>query len=336
MTIKHSVYKLQLIDPFGIARSTRTEIDVVHINIDGGIGESSPSKYYGETVDTVRQNLDKISNKVGTDFEFIEDKVEEIKKLLPENASSTLAAIDTALYDIFCKRLNIPLYKLIGVNPDKCPKSSFTIGIDTIDVMLKKVDKAAQYPILKIKLGRDSNGDMKVMKAIREKTNKTLRVDANGGWTYEEAVKCIDFLADLNIEFVEQPLERGDIEGLKKLYKVSKLPIILDENIRVNTDIPKCAGFCHGINIKLMKCGGITEARRMIATARAFGLKIMIGCMIESSVAVTAASHLGPLVDYLDLDGHILVSNDPYVGMIFKDGKPIIPNKPGISVEPRA
>ena len=336
MAIKHSVYKLQLIDPFGIARSTRTEIDVVHINIDGGLGESSPSKYYGETIKTVTDNLDKVSDKIKPDFEFIEDKIGEIKNLLPENSPSTLAAIDMALYDIFCKKLNIPLYKFIGVDPDKCPKSSFTIGIDTMDIMLQKVDKAAQYPVLKIKLGRDSSSDMKVMKAIREKTNKTLRVDANGGWKYDEAVKCINHLADLEVEFVEQPLNRDDIDGLKKLYKVSKLPIILDENIRVSTDIPKCAEFCHGINIKLMKCGGISEARRMIAVARAFGLKIMIGCMIESSVAITAASHLGPLVDYLDLDGHLLIANDPYQGMIFKDGKPIIPNKPGISVVPRA
>ncbi len=336
MTIKHSIYKLQLIDPFGLARSTRTEIDVIHINIDGGVGESSPSKYYGETINTVVENLNKVSDKVDADVDFIEDKMDELKNLLPENAPSTLAAIDMALYDNFCKKINIPLYKLIGVDPKRCPKSSFTIGIDTIDVMLQKVDKAKEYPILKIKLGRDSEADMKVMKAIREKTDKTIRVDANCGWSYDEAVKCIDFLADLDVEFVEQPMEKDDIDGLKKLYKVSKLPIILDENIKVSKDIPRCAEFCHGINIKLMKCGGITEARKMIAIARAFDLKIMIGCMIESSIAITAASHLGPLVDYLDLDGHALVSNDPYVGMILKEGKPIIPDKPGIGVEPRA
>jgi len=176
---------------------------------------------------------------------------------------------------------------------------------------------------------------MDVMAAIRKKTDKPLRVDANGGWKFDEAVRCVNKLADLGVEFVEQPLERGHIEETARLQKESPLPIFVDEDCLTSADIPKLVGKVAGINIKLMKCGGLNEARKMIAIARAFDLKIMFGCMIESSVAITAAAHLSGLCDYLDLDGALLVGNDPYEGMTLVNNYITLPDRPGLGVRPR-
>jgi L-alanine-DL-glutamate epimerase-like enolase superfamily enzyme len=239
-----------------------------------------------------------------------------------------------ALYDLLGKRLGAPVYQLLGLNPERTPLTSFTIGIDEPAAMARKAAEAAkQYPILKIKVG--TGHDSEIVRAIREATDATLRVDANAAWTPKEAIRVIRELEPYNIEFVEQPLHPADLDGLRFVREHVNLPIIADESCVSESDIPRLVGAVDGINIKLMKCGGIHHALRMIHTARAHHLKVMLGCMIESSLAITAAAHLSPLVDYADLDGHLLVSDDPYEGVRVEQGKLILPERAGLGVRPR-
>ncbi len=335
MKVVTTPYELKLIKPFGIARSTRTTSSIVLIKLDDlGYGEASPSAYYGEDVATVVQTIAQAVSKISTYPLYINEIMSQLNQQFPGNAAAR-AAIDMALYDILAKRLRLPLHAYLGIAPPRHAQTSYTIGIAPIDEMLEKVDAARDYPILKIKLGKDPDHDLTVMREIRKRTNQTIRVDANGGWRLDNALTCIKALADMDIEYVEQPLEKGSLAELAQLKKASPLPIFLDEDISVSSDIPKVAGKCDGINIKLMKCGGITEAINMIHTARALDLQIMLGCMIESSLAITAASHLASLVDYLDLDGNLLVSNDPFQGMILENGYLRVPGTPGLGATPR-
>lgn len=335
MKIVTTPYELKLTKPFGLARSTRTTNSIVLVKLDDlGYGEASPSAYYGEDVPTVIQTITQAVPKISIYPLYINEIMSQLNQQFPSNAAAR-AAIDMALYDILAKRLRLPLHAYLGIAPPRCAQTSFTIGIAPIEEMLKKVDDARHHPILKIKLGKDPDHDLTVMREIRKRTNQTIRVDANGGWTLDNALTCIKALADMDIEYVEQPLEKGSLADLAQLKKASPLPIFLDEDVLVSSDIPKVAGTCDGINIKLMKCGGITEAMKMIHTARAFDLQIMLGCMIESSLAITAASHLASLVDYLDLDGNLLVSNDPFQGMILEKGYLRVPETPGLGATPR-
>jgi L-alanine-DL-glutamate epimerase-like enolase superfamily enzyme len=336
MDIKQTKFKLKLINPFGIARGTRTEIDVVFTNIDGGWGEASPIKFYHEDVDTVTATVAKIAELDLPDPDCLEDMADALERLIPGNQAAK-AAVDIALHDRFARKLNVPLHALFGKCGSKKMVSSFTIGIDTIDEMMRKVDEAKDYSVLKIKLGKELEHDLTVMREIRKAVgNKVLRVDANGGWSLEDAKKALPVMADLGVEYVEQPLFKGKLDDLAVLKKTAPLPLFVDEDSMVNADLPKLAGIVDGINIKLMKTGGIVEARRMIGTARAFGFQVMIGCMIESSVAITAAAHLGPFCDYLDLDGNLLISNDPFVGVTCDpDGTLHLPAGPGLGVKLR-
>ncbi|MGI8906966.1 MAG: dipeptide epimerase [Candidatus Sumerlaeaceae bacterium] len=333
MDIRCSTYQLKLINPFGIARSTRTHIDVVLTRIDGGWGESSPTSFYHEDTTTVLDIVDQISRMELPDLDCVEDVADYIDNRIQANGSAK-AAVDIALHDRLATRLGVPLYKLFGRGPARKMVTSFTIGIDTIDEMMRKVDDAKNYAILKIKLGKDLEQDLAVMREIRKAVgNKTVRVDANGGWTLEQAKTALPAMADLGVEYVEQPLFKGSHDQLRELHKGAPLPIFVDEDSMVNSDLPKLAGAVDGINIKLMKSGGLVEARRMIATARAFGFQVMIGCMIETAIAITAAAHLAPHCDYLDLDGNLLISNDPFTGSTCDpDGTIHLPSKPGLGV----
>jgi L-alanine-DL-glutamate epimerase-like enolase superfamily enzyme len=229
--------------------------------------------------------------------------------------------------------LSMPLYKLLGLNAAHTPNTSFTLGIDNPKEMAKKALAARDYPILKIKVG--TKHDIDTLKAIREVSSATIRVDANTAWTPKEAIKMINALAPYNIEFVEQPISPYDLAGLKLIRENVPLPIIADESCVTVEDIPRVAECVDGINIKLMKCGGIRHALKMIHVARVHNLRIMIGCMIESSLAITAAAHLTPLVDYADLDGYLLIDNDPYVGVKVVNGKLVLPDSPGLGVQTR-
>ncbi len=317
--------------PFGISRDVTTEVKDLFLQIEEGIGEGAPTRYFKDTLEHVLNDVDKISPLLGDDPFAIEDILAKVEQVT--SSKVLLAAVDIALYDLMGKRMGIPLYKLLGLSAEKAPQTSFTIGIDTTEVMVQKALEAKEFPILKIKLGGED--DMNVMTLIREALPEhILRVDCNCGWTADNAIPQIDQLADLGVEFVEQPLPPDDIEGMKKIFKSSQLPIYLDESVRTSADVPRVAAFCHGVNFKLMKTGGIREALRGIHTARAFGLKTMLGCMLESSIGITAAAHLTPLIDCADLDGNILLADDPYIGMTLENGWIKLPKGAGLGVTP--
>jgi L-alanine-DL-glutamate epimerase-like enolase superfamily enzyme len=327
---------LQLSVPFRISREVQytSSNAIVQINYNEytGYGEASPAEYYGESVETTLACISLFAGNLGDDPFAIDDIMRRLEKIIRLNPSAK-AAVDMALYDLIGKSLGVPLYKLLGLNPKRTPRTSFTIGLDTPEEMVKKVLLAQDYPILKIKVG--TKRDLEIIKAIREVTSAVIRVDANTGWTPKEAIKMINAMAPYNIEFVEQPVAAHDLKGLKLVRDNVPLPIIADESCVTVEDIPRIADCVDGINIKLMKCGGIYHALKMIHTARAHNLRIMLGCMIESSLAITAAAHLSPLVDYADLDGNLLIDNDPYVGVAVERGKLILPEEPGLGVKER-
>lgn len=332
MNLSFSQYDLKLRYTFTISRSSRDVSPVVLVELehDGivGIGEASPTRRYGETVDTVKEFLSKIDLTRFNDPFQLESILHYVDGLAPGNTSAK-AAIDIALHDWIGKRVNLPLYKYWGLDKERTPLTSFTIGIDTPEVIEKKVREAEEYPILKIKLG--GNNDEEIMRVIRKVTRKTLRVDANEGWkTKELALERIKWLEQEGVEFIEQPMPAEDLAGTAWLKERVNLPLIADENSLRLYDIPKLQNVFDGINIKLMKCTGLREAWKMIHTARACNLKIMIGCMIESSVAISAAAQLSPLIDYADLDGHVLTTNDPFDGVKIVEGKLVLPERPGI------
>lgn len=356
MQITSKITRLQLKDPFKIARrATDAYREVISVEIDGGIGEAAPARFYGETVSTVEEavriltpviaaRLENASMEggsiesaretgpcatVGRGLDAIQDVMAEIETTLGGNYAAK-SAIDMALHDRLGKKLGVPLYQLWGLNPMKTPHTSFTIGLDEPTVMAEKVRRAEAYPILKVKLGTPR--DLEVIRALRGVTDKPIYVDANTAWHPKEAVRKIRELVRYGVELVEQPTSPGDLQGLKFVREHSELPIIADESVKRAADIPALAESVDGINIKLVKCGGLLEALRMIHVARAHGLQVMIGCMIESSLGITAAAHLTPLVDYADLDGNLLIANDPYVGVTVEGGKLVLPAGTGVGI----
>ena len=330
MQIASKITKLQLKQPFKISRrETDPFRNTIYVEIDGGIGEASPAKFYGETVQTVETALGFIASELDEDLDQIQKVMSKIESTLEGNYAAK-SAIDMALNDRLGKKLGMPLYKLWGLNPLKTPLTSFTIGLDEPTVMAEKALAAENYPILKVKLGTPR--DIEIIETLRNVTDKPIYVDANTAWSPNEAVQKIHQLKEFGVELIEQPTEPDDIAGLKFVRENSTLPIIADESVKRATDIPKLSGAVDGINIKLVKCGGLLEALRMIHLARANGLLVMIGCMIESSLGITAAAHLSPLVDYADLDGNLLIKNDPFLGVTLDNGRLILPDKPGIGV----
>jgi L-Ala-D/L-Glu epimerase len=327
---------LKLTTPFRIARGVQTMASnaIVQINHNGytGYGEAAPDEFYGEDVETVLACVARFAGNLGNDPFAIEDVMNQLDKIFRLNPAAK-AAVDMALYDLVGKMLGVPLYKLLGLNAAHAAHTSFTLGIDSPTEMAKKALKAIDYPILKVKVG--TRHDLDNIKAIREVSQAVIRVDANTAWTAKEAIQAINALAPYTIEFVEQPVAPRDLAGLKLVRENVPLPIIADESCVTVEDIPRVAECVDGINIKLMKCGGLRHALKMIHVARAHNLRVMIGCMIESSLAITAAAHLTPLVDYADLDGHLLIDNDPYVGVGVLNGKLVLPEDPGLGVKAR-
>lgn len=333
MKITSKITRLQLKHPFKISRRAADPYrEVISVEIDGGIGEASPAKFYGETVETVEKALKFISSEIHEDLDQIQEIMTKIELTLEGNYAAK-SAVDMVLHDRLGKKLGVPLYKLWGLNPKKTPQTSFTIGLDEPNVMIEKTLIADNYPILKVKLG--TSQDVEIIRKLRDVTDKPIYVDANTAWSPEAAVKKIHQLCDLGVELIEQPTNPDDIEGLRFIRENSILPIIADESVKRASDIPKLLGAVDGINIKLVKCGGLLEALRMIHVARAHGLLVMLGCMIESSIGITAAAHLSPLVDYADLDGNLLIDNDPYNGVTLDCGKLILPDPPGIGIKRR-
>ena len=338
--MKHKIdifpYRCQLTDPFGIARNTSTHRDVLIIHVDGGWGEAAPNAFYNEFPETALKAFRTMEQLDLPDLDYVEDVQDIIEKHI-KGEGAAKAAFNMALYDRLGKKLGIPLYKLWGKSPQKKMLTSFTIGIDTLEIMMQKVEKSKQYDILKIKIGKDPDHDVAVMKEIRKVCpHTTIRVDMNAGYTLEQAVTVSKALADLGVEYAEQPLPKKAFDDLAKLKKCSPLPILVDEDSMTTADLPHLAGLVDGINVKLMKSGGITEALRMIAMAKAYDYRLMIGCMVETSMAVSAASHLAPYCEYIDLDGSLLTCNDPFAGVRFTDnGEMTVPTVPGIGADLR-
>ena len=329
MHLTYHTIDLKLKHSFRISRSVTEVKKNVIVTIDEGIGEAAPSAYYGENAETVIECLEKVKDQIGDDPFQIESVLSNLNERIEGN-SSAKAGIDIALHDLMGKRLNTPLYKLLGLDRKAPLVTSYTIGIDTPEKMKEKTKESKDFLIYKVKVGVEN--DIEMVKAVREVTDAKIRVDANAGWTPDEAIEKIKRLAEYDIEFVEQPIDPEDKEGLLKIKKNVNVPIFIDEHLMTSKDILKFVGLCNGINIKLAKCGGIREALRMIHVARSHDLLVMIGCMIESSVGITAAAHIGSLVDFLDLDGNLLLTNDPYAGVRLEKGKLYLSDLPGLGV----
>jgi L-alanine-DL-glutamate epimerase-like enolase superfamily enzyme len=340
MKITHEIVEIRTKHPFIIARGGTSDKQVVWVRVsddDGneGWGEAAPNRFYGETAESAVAALDVLAGALADHDAWSLDEAEAVMNRTIRFNGSVKSAISAALHDLAGKRLGVPLYRLWGLDPARAPMSSFTIGIAADDEELRqRVREAAEYPVLKVKLG--SARDEQIINTVREEApDKILRVDANAAWTPKHALRMIEILAQLGIEYVEQPLPPHDLEGLKFVRDRSALPIIVDESCIVATDVARLAGFVDGINLKLSKCGGLREAHKMIATARAHGLLVMAGCMIETSLGITAAAHLAPLLDYADLDGAALLANDPFVGATIAGGRIALSDAPGLGVTRR-
>ncbi len=336
LKVSHEVVCLKTRYPFVIARGgyAAHENVVVRIVDDDGIegwGEAAPNKYYGESVATVAAALDQFAPVLGTAESWSLEAIDASLSRVLRGNNSAKSAVSAALHDIVGKRLGVPVYKLWGLDADDAPQSSFTIGIADNSGLRQRVADAAQYPILKIKLGTDR--DMEIVRVVRDEApSKRLRVDANAAWTPSQAVRMIDFLADHEVEFVEQPVAQHDMEGLRFVRSRSKLPIIADESCLVATDVPRLAGAVDGVNLKLAKCGSLREALRIIHVARSLNMIVMAGCMIESSLGISAVAQLAPLLDTADFDGAALLAADPFVGATIHGGQIKLGDKPGLGV----
>ena len=299
-----------------------------------GHGEGAPIPRYKETAASAQKAIDDIRDYLAAadPWQFAKLMAEVFRRIEGQYAGK--AALDIALMDWVGQKLGVPLYRYFGLDPKDAPITTFSIGIDTPEMTRKKLEEAAQFPVLKIKVGLDT--DEATMETVRRFTNKPLRVDANEGWTNkEEAVRKINWLEKMGVEFVEQPMPASMLEETKWVRSRVHLPLIADEACLHAPDIPKVKDAYDGVNVKLDKAGGVLEGYRMIQIAKSLGLKTMLGCMISSSVSVTAAAHLSPLVDYADLDGNLLIANDPYIGVTVRDGKLILPDRPGLGLQPR-
>ncbi len=336
MTFDFRPYEVRLKHVFTLAAGSRTTTPVVftEIGYDGhiGYGEASMPPYLGESHATVTRFLENVDLSQFRDPFHIEEINSYIDDIAPGNYAAK-ASVDIALHDLTGKLLNQPWYRLWGYNPADTPNTSYTIGIDTPDVVREKTREASMYRILKVKLGLDTDREM--ITTIRSVTDTPICVDVNQGWKDREfALEMIHWLNEHNVVFVEQPMPVEAIDDMAWLTERSPLPTIADEALQGPSDIGKVHGAYDGINIKLMKCGGMRAAHQMISTARALGMKVMIGCMIESSCAVTAAAQLSPAVDWADLDGNLLINNDVFDGIKIIDGKVTLPERPGIGVVP--
>jgi L-Ala-D/L-Glu epimerase len=297
-----------------------------------GYGEGAPIVRYKEYPEEAKKAIEGIVDKIvaGDPWQF-DSFLAEIRKLLGDHQRAAMAAVDIAVMDWIGKKLNVPLYKYFGLDPAAAPVTTFSIGIDTPEITKQKTVEAAAYPVLKIKVGLKT--DEETIAAVRSVTNKPLRVDANEGWTdKEEAIRKINWLETQGVEFIEQPMPAYMFEDVKYVRSKVHLPIIADEACTSAALIPQLKEAYDGINVKLDKAGGINEAYRWIKMARALDMKVMLGCMISSSCSVTAAAHLSPLVDYADLDGNLLIANDPFAGVTVEKGKLILPKGAGLGL----
>jgi len=327
--LKYNTVKVHLKNTFRTAHGAADEKELIIVNIDGGLGEASPVSYYGESIETIKDFIEKAGGLIGDDIFQLEDIIDRLNHFRAYNTAAK-AAIDIALHDAIGKKLKIPVYKMLGITPKDDIATSYTIAISNPDDMKRQTEENPGYHVYKIKVGVP--GDIDMVAAVRDVTNARIRVDANAGWTLKEAVQKIKLLEKYDVEFIEQPLHWHDYEGFRILRAKANMPIIADEGIMNAESIALYKDIVDGINIKLQKSGGIREGFKMIAMARALKMKIMIGCMVETSVGISAAAQLAPLVDYVDLDGNLLINNDPYDGIRAVNGYLKYTDRPGIGV----
>ncbi len=335
MTFKFSPHTLYFKHPFKIAHGTRSSTPIVITELEHngyiGYGEASMPPYLGESHDTVIAFLEKATPLLlSTDPLQIELVMRKVDALAPGNTAAK-ASIDIALHDLKGKLLKQPCWKIFNADKAKAPFTTFTLGLDTPEMMITKIREAEAYKMLKVKLNGDQ--DKAIIQTIREHTDKPIAVDVNQGWKSKElALDMVEWLATKNVVFIEQPLLKDKLEDAHWLFERTPLPIFADESVQRYEDISRIQNCFHGINIKLMKCTGLQEAHRMILRAREFQLNVLIGCMSETSCAISAAAQLTPLADYADLDGCLLIKNDFFNGIEFIDGKITLNELPGIGV----
>jgi len=333
MRVTYKTYNLPFAHPFTISKGTKTHQPtfVVELEYFGvkAYGESPSITYYNIPVEKMVSDLEQKKTFLEK-FSFTDPERywHYLHHLFPNNPF-LVCALDMAGWDLYGKLKRIPLYKLWDLDTDNAPLTNYTIGIDSIENMVSKMNERP-WPVYKIKLG--TTVDIEIVKALREHTGARFRVDANAGWTLDEALKKIPVLKELNVEFIEQPLSKDDWNGMKVLFDKSVLPLIADESCVSEADVLKCNKHFHGINIKLTKCSGITPAKRMIEKAKELEMLVMIGCMNESSVGTAAIAHLAPLVDYVDMDGPLLLAEDIAKGVTFNYGKIQYSEAPGLGI----
>jgi L-alanine-DL-glutamate epimerase-like enolase superfamily enzyme len=333
MKVRYSTTNLAFKYPFTISRGTKTHqpsliVELEHLGVKG-YGEAPAISYYNIPIEKMIDDLERKKQFVEK-FAFTEPARywHYLHHLFPQN-NFLVCALDIAAWDLFGKMRGQPLYKIWGLNIDHMPLCDYTIGIDTIGKMIEKI-RSMPWPIYKIKLGTQE--DIEIVMALRQHTSAVIRVDANAAWSVEEALEKIPVLHKLDVELIEQPLGKDDWEGMLKLYESSTIPLIADESCVYETDVDKCRNHFHGINIKLTKCSGITPALRMIETARKSGLKVMVGSMNESTIGSAAIGQLLPLLDYVDMDGPLLLADDVATGISFDNGKVILSKEPGLGI----
>ncbi|MFA5328603.1 MAG: dipeptide epimerase [Prolixibacteraceae bacterium] len=334
LVLKFVPYNLQLRHTFTLANSSRnTTPDVLtSIEFEGvtGYGEASMPPYLGESIETATKFLSSLNLTQFKDPFMMDDILQYVDSVMPGNCAAK-AAVDIALHDLVGKIMGQPWYKIWGYDPADTPNTSFTIGIDTPEVIRQKVAEASPYKILKVKLGHDTDKEM--IETIRSITQVPICVDVNQGWTdKQKALEMIHWLKEKGVVFVEQPMPKTAIDDMAWLTENSPLPTIADEAVQRLPDVMKINGVYSGINIKLMKSTGMREAHQMLTLARSLGMKVMIGCMTETSCAVSAAAQIAPKCDWADLDGNLLISNDPYSGMKIVEGKVNLIDQPGIGI----
>ncbi|WP_158055836.1 dipeptide epimerase [Halorussus halophilus] len=319
---------LPLENAFTISRGTQETAENVVVRISDdegntGVGAAAPSSHYGETaatVETVMPDLLKVVEEVGDPHQL--ERIERRMHETIERNPAARTAVSIALHDLACKQLGVPLYRYWGLDPEQTLETSFTIGIDTKERIAEKTQDAVEegYGILKVKVGTDR--DEEIVETVRENApDATIRVDANEAWSPREAVRKIDQLEELGVEFVEQPVEAGNPEGMRFVRERAALPIAADESCITLSDIPEVAEIADIANLKLMKCGGLLEAKRMVHAARAHGLEVMLGCMVETNAAIAASAQFAPLLDYADVDGALLLAEDDYEGVPMPNGE---------------
>ncbi len=334
MYLKFHSFNLELRETFTTSHGSRNVQPslIVEIN-DGefsGFGEAAATSYYGVSIEKMKASINSVRDIVLKNIHLKPEEIWELTFPQLENDTFAQCALDMALHDLYGKKQGLPLYKLWGLQLKEIPLTNYTIGIDSIERMIEKM-KAFPWPVYKIKLGTED--DVQIVKELRKYTEAIFRLDANAGWKAEQAAKNSIALKPLGVEFLEQPLHPQDTEGMKLLYKESALPLIADESCMIEEDIEKCAASFHGVNIKLTKCGGLTPAKRMIMKARKLNLKVMVGCMTESTVGISAIAHLLPLLDYVDMDGALLIKNDIASGVSIHNEKVHFPKRNGTGAE---